>query len=412
MDPEQAHQGTRAGHDGPGSRLETSRPTLLLDGGSRVDLGVVRSLGLTGIPVHLLTHNRRSITTTSRFVTAVHAFPPPNAPDEVRLERLRRIVAGLDRRPVMLPTGDRALSFLSRCRGSIGEVLDHDLAPSELIERCLWKDRFALWASAAGVAVPTTFVPTDAADVRTRAGDLHFPVFVKPAVHEIWADLPPGIVGHVKGERLNNAADLIRLFERLEPFGAHRTVVQEFVPGPDQGHASVHAYLDSSRTVVGVFSGRKVRIAPPHRGLGVLVRSELIPEALDVAVTALQTLGFVGMAVVNLKFDAERGGFKLLEINCRYSTWTELPTRCGCNLPAAAYAVITGQQPAVGIQREGVAWWDLRRDWKAMSTYRREGEWTWGSYLRSLAAVRHGAYFAWDDPLPFFWSMVGRGGGQ
>lgn len=396
----------------PGRRLQKSRPTILLDGGSRVDLGVVRSLGLAGIPVHLLSHNRRSITTKSRFVTTVHAFPPPTAADDVRLGCLREIVARLDQRPVMLPTGDRALSFLSRCRESIGELLDHDLAPRELIERCLWKDRFAQWASAAGVAVPTTFVPTGAEDVRTRAGDLHFPVFVKPAVHEIWADLPPGIVGHVKGERLNNAADLIQLFERLEPFGAHRTVVQEFVPGPDQGHASVHAYLDSSGAVVGVFSGRKVRIAPPHRGLGVLVRSERIPEALDVAITALQALGFVGMAVVNLKYDAERHAFKLLEINCRYSTWTELPTRCGCNLPAAAYAAITGQRPTVGSQRDGIAWWDLRRDWKAMATYRREGEWTLGSYLRSLAAVRYGAIFAWDDPRPFFWSLVGRDSGQ
>ena len=397
---------------GPRARLDTSRPTLLLDGGSRVDLGVVRSLGLADIPVHLLSHNRHSTTTKSRFVTAVHAFPPPSAPDDVRLGRLREIVAGLDRRPVILPTGDRALAFLSRCRQSIGELLDHDLPPSEVIERCLWKDRFACWASSAGVAVPTTFVPTDAADVRARARDLTYPVFVKPAVHEIWTDLPPGIVGHVKGQRLDNAADLIRVFEQLERYGAHRTVVQEFVPGPDNGHASVHAYFDAAGAVVGAFSGRKVRIAPPHRGLGVLVQSERIPAALEVALGALQALGYVGMAVVNLKLDAERGTFKLLEINCRYSTWTELPTRCGCNFPAAAFAVITGQQPRVGSQRDGIAWWDSRRDWKSMATYRREGEWTWGSYLKSLATVRHGAFFAWDDPVPFLWSIVGGDSGQ
>src|SRR2546430_16376714 len=96
--------------------LDTSRAVILLDGGSRLDLGIVRSLGLAGVPVHLLCADSRSITTTSRYVTAVHHFPPRDAPAEVCLARLRATARALSPRPVILPTGDRALQFLSAVR--------------------------------------------------------------------------------------------------------------------------------------------------------------------------------------------------------------------------------------------------------------------------------------------------------
>src|SRR2546425_10933606 len=89
------------------------------------------------------------------------------------------------------------------------------------------------------------------------------------------------------------------------------------------------------------------------------------------------------MANVNLKFDPTRGAYRLFEINCRYSTWTELPTRCGCNFPLVAYAAITGQEPPSLHQREGTEWLDFERDWDAMATYRREREWSWTSYFGS-----------------------------
>lgn len=390
--------------------LDTSRPVILLDGGSRLDLGIVRSLGLAGVPVHLLCSDSRSITTTSRYVTAVHDFPPRDASVEERLAQLCSTARALSPRAVILPTGDSALQFLSACRDGFADLVDHDLPPAEVVDRCIRKDRFAYWAAHAGVPVPPTFVPRDAADVRAAAGGLAFPVFVKPWVHEHWDRLPPGIVGHVRGERVDSAGDLVRLFDRLEGQGngADHAVVQQFVPGTDREHVDVHAYIDGAGRVLGVFSARKLRIWPPHRGLGVLVRSERLPAAVEVTLCALQRLGVTGMANVNLKFDPTRGAYRLFEINCRYSTWTELPTRCGCNFPLVAYAAITGQEPPSLHQREGTEWLDFERDWDAMATYRREREWSWTSYFGSLVHVRHGAFFAWDDPAPFFSSLARR----
>src|SRR5207245_763945 len=82
----------------------------------------------------------------------------------------RATARALSPRAVILPTGDSALQFLSACRDGFADLVDHDLPPAEVVDRCIRKDRFAYWAAHAGVPVPPTFVPRDAADVRAASG--------------------------------------------------------------------------------------------------------------------------------------------------------------------------------------------------------------------------------------------------
>ncbi len=75
---------------------------------------------------------------------------------------------------------------------------------------------------------------------------------------------------------------------------------------------------------------------------------------------------------------------------------------------AAAQGMMVGDPLPPIVQREGIAWLDLERDLLGMATYRASGEWTWGAYVRSLTSVRCWAYFAWDDPKPFFKKIRSR----
>ena len=161
--------------------------------------------------------------------------------------------------------------------------------------------------------------------------------------------------------------------------------------------------------MLGTFTGRKLRVWPPHAGVGSCVRSERLPEPIAIATRTLAALQYVGYAILQFKRDVRSGEYLLFEINCRYGTWQELPLRAGCNLPAIAYATMTGQTPPATLtgQREGITWLDLRRDFESWwSTYRPSGEWGWGAYLRSLWSVRCGAIFAVDDPGPFFHELL------
>lgn len=387
--------------------MNRSRPALILDGASRGDIGVIRSLGLGGIPVHLLTSDPRSPSAASRHVHRVFPFPGLAAADERCLEAIRA-AAEEGERPVMLATGDRALAFMSRCRTELAAWADHDLAPASVIESCLDKDRFAPLARRLGLPVPETIAPAGVAGARTMADGLKYPVFIKPVNREEWDRLPPGTVSSVKGQRIDSREELLRLLDALETGRVSRFVIQQFVEGGDHEHMSVHAYLLPDGTVAGTFTGSKLRIYPPHAGVGAQVLSHLMPGPEGAARSILAALGYTGFAILQFKRDVRRDVYELLEVNCRYSTWTELPSRAGCNFPLAAYAVMTGQPPPPLIQREGISWLDLERDLLAMETYRAAGEWTWGGYLRSLATVRCWAYFAWDDPGPFLRKMWNR----
>lgn len=383
-------------------KMDVSRPALVIDGGSRGDIGVVRSLGLASIPVHLLAPRPGTATAASRFITKIHAFPPADASDGEKVRVLRAIAAAMPKRPVVMASGDSSLSFLSRTREEWEDVIDHDMAPHELIETCLDKDRFGVAARELALPVPETFVPSSAADVHARASSLEYPVFVKPVRREDWSRLPAGIVKESKGHRVNSPHELVHLFDQLALHSAERTVVQTLVQGADSEHMSVHAYINPDGTLAGAFTGTKLRIWPPQAGVGAQVLSRVMREPMALALETLRALNYRGFAILQFKRDCNRGVYELLEINCRYSTWTELPTRCGANFPAVAYAIMTGQETPAIVQREGISWLDFARDRQTLRTYRAAGELTWPGYLRSLSTVRCGAFFAWDDPGPFF----------
>lgn len=378
-------------------------PVLVLDGGQAGDLGLVRSLGLAGIPVHLLTHLVDGTTAASRYVTELKAFPAPDSPPDQQLEALRSAALAVGGRPPVMMAGDRSLKLISDHREELAGMLRHDLPAREVVEACYYKDRFGLEAIRLGLPVPRTIVADSVESVRGFARDIDYPVFVKPVTKDVWerGRLPPGVVAGLKGQRVDRPEDLVALFERLQPHGADSAVVQELVESPDSEHYSVHAYVAPDGSFVGAFTTRKLRVHPPHRGIGSCVRSELVPELVTMTQSILARLSYTGFALAQFKRHVADGRFFLLEINCRFSTSGELPARCGANFPEISYAELMDlPRPAVS-QTTGACWIDLGADLWAMREYRQLGEWTWPAFVASLTDVRCPAYLALDDPRPF-----------
>jgi predicted ATP-grasp superfamily ATP-dependent carboligase len=382
-------------------------PVLVLDEGDRGDLGLVRSLGIAGIPVHLVTHDPAGTTAASRYVTRLHIFPPPSESTAIQIAALRGIAEDLGDRPPVMMAGDRALELVSEHREELEDVLSFDLPTQDVVRTCFNKDQFAVESTRLGLPAPATHVMASAEEARSVAPTLQYPVFVKPFVKEAWGRLPAGVVEEQKGQRVDRPEDLVTLFDRLKPHGADAALVQHFVESPDSEHYSVHAYVAPDGVFMGAFTTRKIRVWPPHRGIGSLVTSEVVPELIALSRTIMDRLSYTGFALIQFKRDMNTGQFLLLEINCRYSTSGELAARCGANFPAVSYAYQFGRPvPAVG-QTEGPAWLDLERDLAAMELYRELGEWTWRGFLKSLISVRYPAYLAFDDPKPFF-RMIGK----
>lgn len=383
------------------ARANADLPVLVLDEGSRGEVGLVRALGSAGIPVQLASFPPSSPTRSSRHVDRVHPVPGPGASDDERIEALRRVSREIGGRPPVMTASDGSLELLSRRRQDLEDVLRHDLAPAEVIATIFEKDRFAAEARRLDLPVPETRVVRSMEDVRGIADELGYPVFVKPFTKEAWGRLPEDLLEARKGQRVASPSELEGFFAPLARQGAEEALVQEYVSSPDTEHYSVHAYVLPDGRFAGAFTTRKIRVCPPHRGVGSLVVSLRVPRIVELSREILSELGYRGFALLQFKRDLATGRYLLLEINCRYSTSGELAARCGANFPALAYSVLTDGGPVDLDQVEDTAWIDVERDWAAFREYRRRGEWGWAEFLCSLRHVRYGAFLAPDDPGPF-----------
>jgi len=376
-------------------------------GGSQGDLGVVRTLGREGVRVVLVAEGvsggEDGLAALSRY-TAEHHRVPGFGHDKAVLEVLDRIAqAQGDRgRPVLIPTADPDLDFVTRNRARLERHFAMVSPPAELVGACLDKARFAGWAGVHGLPVPATWRPDGLEEVRAIAQVSRFPLIIKPVYPPNWAREPlVTLVGGLKALTVHDAPSLEQTYRRIAAVDPH-LVLQDFVPGREDRLYSLHAYLDAHSRPLAWFCGRKLRTYPVDAGIGCLVESVYIPELVDEGLRALQRVGWTGFALMQFKHDPRDGRFKLLEINPRTSSWNLLAAACGINLPFVAYRDVTGLPPRLPVvQREGVRYLYLANDWRAFLDHWRRGELSPWQWLASLRGVRVCQVLAADDPMPF-----------
>ena len=107
--------------------------------------------------------------------------------------------------------------------------------------------------------------------------------------------------------------------------------------------------------------------------------------------------------MTKLDFKRSQGNeFVLFEVNPRFSLWHHPGALAGVNLPALVYADLTGRpRPRITAVRPGVRWFDARHDAFAA---REHGLplWRWLPWALATDTL------AWNDPMPFIGSVVGR----
>ena len=178
-----------------------------------------------------------------------------------------------------------------------------------------------------------------------------------------------------------------------------RLIVQKSVIGPDENHLEYHGFIDSEGGVRGEFVGRKLRLAPAHYGSGTYVESVHAEDARQLGRAVLQSLGYRGMAHLDLKRDDRDGRLYLFEINPRFSIWTALDVACGVNLPFYYFQASLGQPFEVPTSYPaGRRWLNPAPDLGAMREYVRDGTWSRQRWLASILRSSVNAVFARDDP--------------
>jgi D-aspartate ligase len=339
-------------------------PAIVVDVGFVNGLGAIRSLGRAGLRVHAVDHRQSALGFRSRHGEAVLA-PSPLEDEAGFVARLRELGPG-----VVFPTHDDGLRAVARHAEDLGLRCPFP-ADVERIQR----KRVQLEAAP---AAPETRFPSSVEDALVAAGELGYPVLVKPSE-------PVGFRQRHGRQafRCESERDLEQAFALAKPF---EPMVQELIPGGDERLWTLGAYLTDELEPLGLFCGRKLRQTPREIGTARVAEAVWNDEVVEAGLAVLRALRCHGISQVELKHDPRDGRYKLMEVNPRLWQWHSLARACGVDIPLLAYRDLTGER-VEPVRMDG-----RRRRWAIALLPRERPAFPRPPFVE--------ATFAWDDPKP------------
>ena len=397
------------------SPFRLSHTAIIVPASSPNAYAVARGLRAASIPVIALDHCSNAPLRHSRFCK--FRLCPDAVQSELGFtEYLAELAGGLRAKPVVFPTQDLHQFLLCRNRPSLEDKVIFSFMDCDAALDCLDKRRMYPKAIASGLTVPETFFPSDPEELSRYACSLRrYPYIVKPAAK---FELRDGSIQsnflfyrkyETKALRCSDAGQLLRTFTDVWETGLS-AVVQEEIGGPTTNLWAIDFYADRNSSITHHHTGRKIRQYPSDFGTCTLGRSEERRELVDLAGPLVRKLGFRGIG--NIEFKERDGRLYFLEINPRAWQWLHLASASGVNLPAAAYADMTGERvaPASTRRRQPGLWLDLRRDTEHVRLLKRGAGASenlgLGRWLTSVARARVEAISSLSDPLPLMFLVA------
>jgi predicted ATP-grasp superfamily ATP-dependent carboligase len=295
---------------------------------------------------------------------------------------------------VVIPGCDAALHAISTHRRRLPERMLHGLPDERAVERSLDKVELERAAGAVGLPTPRGRHCVTAADARSTARELGYPVVVKPR---------RSIVAHHAGavQRGGRAAASPAELDRLLDAFELPVLVQERLAG------MVHSFagIATPNGLLAACFSRYRRTWPPSAGNASFSETLPVPGPLRLDVERLTTaLGWHGIFELELVPDPA-GRLIPIDFNPRVYGSMALAIRAGANLPVIWVGHLLGDRPERALAMPGFSYrWedaDLRH---ALWLLSRGKAATAARAVRPRRGVVH-AHFSAADPMP----LVGRG---
>jgi predicted ATP-grasp superfamily ATP-dependent carboligase len=380
---------------------DVTTPVVVLrgvDSASHGALGIVRSLGRLGVPVHLVARDSRTPGFFSRYCKGrlVRNVENENAEESVKI--LLELGKKIGRRSILIPTDDNAVLFVADHADALREQFLFSPMPSQLIREVSSKKGMYYLAKEHGVPTPEAVFPKSRQEVLDFISRAQFPVMLKA----IYGSLLMKISGQ-KMFIVHNEAELLEKYDSLEDPSNPNLMIQEYIPGGDDTVWMFDGYFDDRSECLLAFTGKKIRQYPVSQGstsLGICLENETVRKT---TADFMKKIGYKGILDIGYRYDARDGLYKVLDINPRIgSTFRLFVAENGMDVARALYLDLTGQQVVPGSAREGRKWIVEDQDLVSCLRYHREGKLTFTQWVESFRGVEEGGYFASDDLYPCF----------
>ena len=359
-------------------------------------MGIARSLGRLGVPVHGVHSDLRTSALASRYFGRRHHWDFAQASPANSVDFLLDLRSKLGGDAVLIPTTDDTAQLLADHAAALRNVYRFQDNPPTLVRQLRRKWELFRLATHHGIPTPKTLLPRSAQEARQFADQIGYPLFLKAS---------DGARFEARALRkmliVRTARELAENYSLMEDPADSNLMLQEYIPGGDDGVWMFNGYFNRHSECVAGFTGKKLRQQPIHTGatsLGICLRNDTVHE---LTTEFMSTLGYQGIVDIGFRHDARDGLYKLLDVNPRIgATFRLFVGADGTDVARLLYLDLTGQPLPLTALVQGRKWLDENRDFFSSRGHRREGSLTVAAWLRSLRGVRETAWFASDDPIP------------
>jgi D-aspartate ligase len=360
-------------------------------------VGVVRTLGRLGVPVHLIVDDTSAPIARSRYVRSVFRWEFGTSGQDAWAGTLEDVARRVGQRPILIPTDDVAAIFVADQADRLQKSFRFPRQPAGVVRDLSSKRRLQELCSDLGIPVPAAAFPRDRQDVDAFVAAATFPVVAK-SIDPLLLPLRPGGQSVFIAE---TADELLDYYDRAEVPGEPNLMLQEYIPGGPETVWMFNGYFDADGRCLFGATGQKLRQNPPYSGMSTLAVALENAEVRELSIRLLTAVGYRGVVDMGLRFDARDGRYKLLDVNPRVgATFRLFVGEHGMDVVRALYLDLTGRVVRGDRVPEGRRWILETHDLSSSLTYIRDGLLTWPDWARSLRGVREGALFAFDDPAP------------
>ncbi|GAA4235175.1 hypothetical protein GCM10022254_41860 [Actinomadura meridiana] len=299
------------------TRLDSGLPVLLLRTDRNVfhhgTLGVIRSLGRAGVPVHAILEGRGSPAARSRYLRRAHPWAPPATRPFALLSQLRMISERIGGPALLVPMDDAGAIFMAEYADALAPRFAFPRQDADVPRRVADKSRLLEACAQYGVRCPRSLMPASDREVDEAVRELGLPLIAKWA--RPWL-LRSGLRSTTIVRSLGEAHRLFAAGRGRSPATAGPLILQRRVP-PGGGDWFFHGYFDESLDCLFGATGRKHLAYPPQAGHTVAGEWVAEPELERLAVRIVRLLGCRGPVDLDFRRDAADGEFHLLDFNPR-----------------------------------------------------------------------------------------------
>ncbi|MBO4263510.1 MAG: hypothetical protein J5871_02370 [Bacteroidales bacterium] len=352
-------------------------------------LGLARQAKRTGIRVILFTEERCSVARFSRAVRKTVFF---RSMDELG----RALKPYEDTDTLLFPTADQYVEYLAEHDEALKRHFTLGIPAPEVVALFADKRKAYQFADACGIPHPKSCYPATLEDVVRIAGEVSYPVVIKPAVMYSFR----WMFGK-KAFRCDSPEELIRKCREISKrIPISSVIIQEFLSGGAKTLYSFGAFVVDGEPKAWIMANR-IRQNPMDFGNSTTFAVTChIPAIETAARDILKRTNYTGLAEVEYMYDAQAGCYKFMEINTRAWKWHSLSMGLGFGFLSEMLHYLNGESGDFRPTDKQMAWTDRLTDLTIILKETLKGRMNPFKALHTCCRPTVRAVWSWQDPLP------------